>query len=102
MSIPFSNEARLACVASVSVWFQSKQRGARVKDRAKNGASERAGRGWEEVSFLPFPLPLPPLLFLGLSKPKMPFLGLSFLRNQTETLVTQAKARLSRQTVTFS
>ena len=36
----------LACVASVSVRFRSKERGTRVKDRAKNGASERAGRGW--------------------------------------------------------
>ena len=29
----------LACVASVSVWFGSKQRGTRIKDRAKNGVS---------------------------------------------------------------
>ena len=36
----------LACVASVSVRFRSKTRGARVKDRAKSGASKRAGRGW--------------------------------------------------------
>ena len=28
--------------------------------------------------------------FLALSKPKIPFLGLSLLRNQTETLATQA------------
>ena len=28
--------------------------------------------------------------FLALSKPKIPFLGLSLLRNQTETLSTQA------------
>ena len=37
----------LPCVASVSVQFRSKERGTRVKDRAKNGASKRAGRGWE-------------------------------------------------------
>ena len=30
----------LACVASVSVRFRSKERGTRVKDRAKNGASK--------------------------------------------------------------
>ena len=38
----------VACVASVSVRFRSKERGTRVKDldRAKNGASKRAGRGW--------------------------------------------------------
>ena len=37
----------LACVASVSVRFtRSKEWGTRVKDRAKNDASKRAGRGW--------------------------------------------------------
>ena len=83
----------LACVASVSVRSMSKERGTRVKDRAKNGGSKRAGRGW--VSFLPLP-PLPLVHFLALvsflarSKPKIPFLGLSLLRNQTETLATQA------------
>ena len=34
----------LPCVASVSVQFRSKERGTRVKDRAKNGTSKRAGR----------------------------------------------------------
>jgi len=29
---------KLACVASVSVWFRSKERGTRVEDRAKNGS----------------------------------------------------------------
>ena len=37
----------LAYVASVSVrFYRSKERGTRVEDRAKNGASKRAGRGW--------------------------------------------------------
>ena len=36
----------LACVASVSVRFRSKERGTRVKDRAKNGVIKRTGRGW--------------------------------------------------------
>ena len=56
---------RVAFVASVSVRFRSKERGTRVKDRAKNGAGKRAGRWWgrKEVSFLP--LPLPPLSFFG-------------------------------------
>ena len=35
----------VACVVSVSVRFRSKERGIRVKDRAKNGASKRAGKG---------------------------------------------------------
>ena len=34
----------LACVASVSVRFTRKERGTRVKDRKKSGASKRAGR----------------------------------------------------------
>ena len=34
----------IACVASVFVRFRSKERRTRVKDRAKNSASERAGR----------------------------------------------------------
>ena len=57
-----SIKASLACVASVSVRFRSKERGRRVKDRAKNGASKRAGSR-----------PKPRILFLGLSfdpKPK--------------------------------
>ena len=31
---------QLACVASVAVWFRSKERGTRVADRATNGATE--------------------------------------------------------------
>ena len=56
----------VACVANVSVRFRSKERGKRVKDRAKNGLSKRAGRGWgrKEGNFLPSPSP-PPLSFFG-------------------------------------
>ena len=78
----------LACVASVSVRSLSKERGTRVKDRAKNGGSKRAGRGW--VSFPPLFHFLALVSFLARSKPKIPFLGLSLLRNQTETLATKA------------
>ena len=67
----------LACVASVSVRFRRKERGTRVKDRAKNGAS------------LLFHI-LALVSFLARSKPKVRFLGFSLLRNQTETLATQA------------
>ena len=73
----------LACVASVSLRFRSKERGTRVKDRAKNGASERAGRGGEERKerFPSFPSPLFHFLvlvsFLARSKPRsIPFLSL--------------------------
>ena len=53
----------LACVASVSARFRSKERGTRVKERAKNGSRfiSRAAKT-----------------------------GLSLLRNQMETLATQA------------
>ena len=81
---------KLAYVASVSVGFRSKERGTRVEDCAKNGASKRAGKGvGKKVSF--FPLPLPPLSFFGsrfISQAAKT--GLSLLRNQTETLATQA------------
>ena len=49
--------------------FRSKERGTRVKDRAKNGASKRAGSFLAIASFLARP------------NPKIPFLGLSLLRN---------------------
>ena len=63
-------EMTVACVASVSVRFRSRERGTRVKDRAKNGV----------------------FIFWHLfHKLRIPFLGLSLLRNQTETLATQAK-----------
>ena len=42
----------IACVASVSVRFRSKERGTRVKDRAKNGVSKRAGRGFFGSCFI--------------------------------------------------
>ena len=35
--------SNIACVASVSVRFRRKERGTRVKDREKSGASKRAG-----------------------------------------------------------
>ena len=66
----------LPCVASVSVRFQSKEPGARVKDRAKKG------RVIQHFFAL--------VRFFAGPKPKISFLGLSLLRNQTETLATQA------------
>ena len=44
--------------------FRSKEQEARVKDRAKNGASKRGG-GWEERKEIFLPLPLSPLSFFG-------------------------------------
>ena len=48
----------VACVASVSVLFRNKKRGARVKDRAKNDASKREGhfpRGQKPEKPVPLP-----------------------------------------------
>ena len=70
---------KLACVASVSVRFRSKERGTRVKDRAKNG-----------VSWL--------LFHFSRGNPRIPFLGLSLLRNQTETLPSQAREKRKKLT----
>ena len=91
----------LACVASVSVRFRSKQRGTRVKDRAKNGVSDRAGRGWGKEETFPSPSPhfhfFALVSFLARPKPRIPFV--SFFtpkrRNQTETLATQANCDLN-------
>ena len=79
-------------VASVSVRFRSKERGTRVKDRAKNDTSKRAERGWGRKEGN-VPLPLPPLSFFGyhfISRAAKT--GLSLLRHQMETLATQATA----------
>ena len=82
--------ACVASVASVSVRFRREERGTRVKDRKKSGASKRGGRGVRvrvRVRVFHF---LALVSFLVRSKPKVPFLGISLLRNQTETLATQA------------
>ena len=65
-------KAWIVYVASVSVLFPS-------KDRAKNGPSPL-------FHFLAL------VSFLARPKPRISFLGLSLLRNSTETLATQAKA----------
>ena len=63
------------------------------------GGEEREGkknRGVCLQAFPSFPSPSPHFHFLALvsflarPKPRIPFLGLSLLRNQTETLATQA------------
>ena len=93
-------ESQLACVASVSLEFWSKEQPTRVKDQAKNGVSKRAERGWgrkegikQAFPSFPFPFPSPLFHFLALipffmrPKLKIPFPGLSLLRNQTESLL---------------
>ena len=76
---------QVACVASVSVRFRSKEWGTRVKDRAKNDASKRTGRG----SFFGS-------RFISRAvKTESPLL----LRNQTETLATQTRCQWKRETL---
>ena len=55
------------------------------KTARKMAQVKERGRGWVLVSFL------------ALSKPKIPFHGLFLLRNQTETLATQASLVLGRR-----
>ena len=79
-----AEEVKVACIASVSVPFRSKERG-ESNWPATNGVSKRGG-----VPLFHF---LALVSFLARSKPKIPFLGLSLLRNLTETLATQAKVK---------
>ena len=73
----------------------------RESKTARKMAQVKERGGGEEVSFLPFHLPLFHFLalvsFLAWSKPKVPFLSISLLRNQTETLATQAKIAVSER-----
>ena len=69
----------LACVASVSVRFRSKERGTSQRPREKAFPCGLGAKNEERVKDRARP------------KPRIPFLGLSLLRNQTETLATQAK-----------
>lgn len=65
----------------------------RSKDRAKNSASKRGGGG-EEKKETSFPSPSSRYgsrSIFRAAKPKIPLRGLSWLRNQTETLTTQAQ-----------
>ena len=87
LQIKYIFHRALACVANVSVQFRRKERGTRVKDREKSGASI--------FHFLAL------VSFLARSKPKVPFLGISLLRNQTETLATQANRALNFLTVSI-
>ena len=84
---------RIACVASVSVRFRSKERGRRVKDAQNMVQVKERGGGGEEgkVGFLP-PPPSPPSFsfWLSFQISRAAKTGLSLLRNQTETLATQA------------
>ena len=82
----------IACVASVSVRFRSKERGTR--NARKMAQVKERGRGGEERKETSFTSPSPLRHFFALiSFLARPFLGFSLLRNQTETLATQAIAK---------
>ena len=84
--------AKLACVASVSVRFRSKERGTR--NARKMAQVKERGRGGEERKETSFNSPSPLChFFVLISFLARPILGFSLLRNQTETLATQAIAK---------
>ena len=78
---PFSRKYQDRCARDLNSLRSKRFRAvSRVKDRAKNGPSPSLlFHFWALVSFLARP------------KPRIPFLGLSLLRNSTETLATQAR-----------
>jgi len=78
-----SRSRRLACVASVSVGF---------------GSKELQREKWSEIPLFLFFGSRP--IFRADKTPKIPFLGLSLLPNPTETLATQASRRLRLITLT--
>ena len=89
----------IAYVASVSVWFRSKEiprKGTFGFDRARNETRAKKwkrgeGEGKEgNVSFLS-PHPLPALLLAPLFSRSLTLVLPSFLLNRTETLATQAR-----------
>ena len=86
----------LACVASVSVWFRSRERpkngifgfGRRRNGTRANKLKRGEGRGRKETGFPSFLLHPLPALLLSRSLTLAPR---SLLRNRTEMLATQAR-----------
>ena len=59
-SLVFPRSSKMSLSFNVSLKFRSKERGTRVKNRVKNGATNRAGTGGEErkeTAFASFPSP---------------------------------------------
>ena len=85
---------RLACVASVSVWFRSKERlrfWPREKWNESQKMKEGGGEGGRKVSFPPHLLP--DLFLAPLFARSFTLVPRSLLVNRTETLATQATIR---------
>ena len=97
------DSSKLASVATVSVRFRSKERGTRVKDCAKNGASKRAGRGWGR-KFPSFHSLSPLFHFLALvsflGRPKPVFLCSETKRRKR--LLRRQHVNMNRFFITFS
>ena len=104
---PINNNRRiLICVSRPRVMKQTFDRHIEIMfdQPSQSGASFADERGFQNpgvclqlsVPFFPTTSPPPPFFFLALvpflsrTKPKILFLGLSFLRKQTETRATQA------------
>ena len=97
----FAGEALLACVASVSVWFRSKERPgngilgfgrARNETRAKKVKEGGGGGEGRKETFLPDPLPA--VLLAPFFARSLTLVPCSLLLNRTETLATQAETLL--------
>ena len=74
----------IACVTSVSVGGLGAKNEERESKTERKMAQVKSGEG-PHFHFLAL------VSFLARPKPRIPFLGLSLLRNQTETFATQAK-----------
>ena len=84
----------LACVASVPVWFRSKERPVlAAREMKREPKNERGGRGRGRFpSFLPHPLPT--RLRAPFFAQSLTLVPRSLLLNLTETLATQANRTL--------
>ena len=77
--IKFSDPFSVACVASVSVGLGEKN------EEQESKTARKVAQVKEPLFYF-----LALVSFLARSKPKVPFLGISLFRNQTDTLATQA------------
>ena len=90
LEVQFLNGSFIACVASVSVWFESKKRPWKRIFGFNRARNETRKKKNEKPSFLPHPLPAPLLApFFARSLTLVPH---SLLLNRTETLATQARS----------
>ena len=87
----FESHGFLACVASVSVWFRSKER---PRNGILGSLAARQMKQEPRASFLPHPLPA--LLLTPFFARCLTLVPLFLLLNRTETLATQARLLCSK------